>query len=149
MVCFYSVCLFRVLQLKAMHTVAKVLPLMRFELTASPLPRECATPAPQGQIFTFHCTRPRECFPLLDSGSAPQGQIFTFHCTRPCWYGSALATSSSLLSACFTHLVPSSSLIKLSLNSLDSGSAPQGQTYSKLFCLKRFGQGWIRTTVVV
>ena len=25
-----------------------ILPLMRFELMASPLPRECATPAPQG-----------------------------------------------------------------------------------------------------
>ena len=30
------------------------MPLMRFELTASPLPRECATPAPQGQTSSFY-----------------------------------------------------------------------------------------------
>lgn len=29
------------------------LPLTRFELVASPLPRECATPAPQGLIYSF------------------------------------------------------------------------------------------------
>ena len=52
------------------HSDFVVLPLTRFELVASPLPRECATPAPQRQgIFDIlfsveHFLKPRErCYP--------------------------------------------------------------------------------------
>ena len=78
---------------------------MRFELTASPLPRECATPAPQGHfkfstvgygLRTLRLLTATACVlrtPLPStslakltlgsfvSGSAPQGHIFNFHDT--------------------------------------------------------------------
>ena len=116
-----------------------ILPLMRFELTASPLPRECATPAPQGHVFSFHLSAP--------SGSASlskNAQLFAFFSAESLRHKGmcfsfnerALGTVSHSPPArrcrlrASTHLVPSSSLIKLSLNSLDSGSAPQGHVFS-------------------
>ncbi len=67
-----------VIFLTASLWLAHFLPLMRFELTASPLPRECATPAPQGHIKCVIVPAP--------SGSASlskNAQWFAFGCREP------------------------------------------------------------------
>ena len=51
---------------------------MRFELTASPLPRECATPAPQGQILHFPIlSREHLLLKIADDGTRTRNLRFT------------------------------------------------------------------------
>ncbi len=109
---------------------------MRFELTASPLPRECATPAPQGHIFNFHDAHSlRECFPLRKCSTiriffgrvpAPQGH-FKFSTVR---YGLRTLRLLTATACVLRTPLPSTSLAKLTLGSFVSGSAPQGHIFN-------------------
>ena len=69
-----------------------ILPLTRFELVASPLPRECATPAPQRQGFFFCLIFNLRTFDntkgaLLPSPLKPYSMV----CADPCHRGKAFS----------------------------------------------------------